>query len=145
MFRLQDGKIVEHWDVMQDQLENSLNGNALMNGPMPLSDEQLTIDNKTIIEAFFEQVIENQNLDGLSHYVAENLIQHRSDIANGLAGLITYWQEQRNALIVNVQRIIAEADFVVVQYEGNRADDTIMFYDVFRLSGGKIVEQWGLW
>ncbi|MBD2702446.1 ester cyclase [Spirosoma sp. BT702] len=145
LYRLEGGKIVEHWDAMQDQSDTSLNGNALMDGPMPLDDDTLTADNKAIVKAFYQQVLVKRDFSVLPDFVAHNLIQHRSDIANGLDGLSMYWQQQSESLTIgNVARIIGEADFVVIQYESRQGKKITTFYDIFRLSNGKIVEQWGL-
>ncbi|WP_420146490.1 nuclear transport factor 2 family protein [Spirosoma sp.] len=145
LFRLQDGKVSEHWDAMQDKPETSLNDNALMDGPMPLDDKLVTATNKEVARGFFQRIFDERNLDNLTDLVASDLVQHRPEIANGLAGLIIYWQKNRDvAESARLQRIIGEADFVVIQYDATLAGQAIMFYDVFRLSAGKIVEQWGL-
>ncbi|GAB3688331.1 nuclear transport factor 2 family protein [Spirosoma flavus] len=145
LYRLENGKVVEHWDAMQDQPATSLHGHALMDGPMPLDDSSLTAGNKAIIRAFYQQVFVKRDISVLPNFVAQDLVQHRSDIANGLDGLTTYWQQQAASLKVgNVARIIGEADFVVIQYESRQGSRITTFYDIFRLNDGKIVEQWGL-
>ncbi|WP_460952169.1 nuclear transport factor 2 family protein [Spirosoma daeguense] len=145
VFRLENGKVAEHWDAMQDQPETSLNNNALMDGPMPLDEESLTATNKEVVREFFHRVFDERNLDNLTDLVANDLIQHRTEIDNGLAGLLTYWQAHGDMLrSYSVQRLIGEADFVVAQYEGKQAGKSTTFYDIFRLSEGQIVEQWGL-
>ena len=141
IFRFQNGKVAEHWDAMQDESETTLNGNALMDGPMPLIDAALTAPNRQIVSNFYKQVFLNKQADKLPNFVSPDLIQHIPEIANGLSGLRDYLQQKPGQhSIEKIHRIIGEGDFVVVQSEGKAR----MFYDIFRLDNGKIVEMWGV-
>ena len=145
LFWFQNGKVAEHWDAMQDEPETTLNGNALMDGPLPNEETNLTVVNKERIGAFYEQVFIRHAIGTCSDFVAMDLIQHRSDIANGLYGLTNYLRQTPNwQSVERVLRIIGDGDFVVVQAEGYQEQNPMMFYDIFRLNGGKVVEQWGV-
>ena len=145
LFRLRDGKVVEHWDAIEDQPETTLNGHAMMDGAMPGDDTKLTGTNKEIVSQFVQHVFVNQQLNTLPDYVAPNLIQHHPEIANGLSGLEDYLRQQSgNLSIEKIHRIIGESDFVVVQSEGKLDKQSRMFYAIFRLNEGKIVEQWSV-
>lgn len=139
IFRFGNGKVAEHWDAMRHVPETTLNGNALMNGPLPNSDASLTATNKKRVQKFYEQVLINRQLEKLPDFVAENLIQHIPEIKNGRAGLMDYLQTSPRTT-ETVYRIIGEADFVVVQSAGK----SVVFYDIFRLDDGKLVEMWGM-
>lgn len=141
IFRFENGKVAEHWDAMRDVPETTLNGNALMDGPMPNGYVSLTVANKQIAREFCEQVLINRKLDQLPDFVAEDLIQHIPEIPNGLAGLRNYLQHNSNQHSIQIVcQVIGEGDFVVVQSEGK----DLMAYDIFRLDNGKIIEMWGL-
>lgn len=143
LFRLQDGKVAEHWDAVQDQPERTLNGHAMMDGPVEMEDTDLTQANKKMVEAFYQRVFVHQQLEVLSDYVSPDLIQHHPDVENGIAGLKEYiLQKSGNLSIKKVHRVIGEGNFVVIQSEGQLDQKACVFYDVFRLSKGKIVEQW---
>jgi predicted SnoaL-like aldol condensation-catalyzing enzyme len=145
LFRFQNGQVAEHWDVMQDQTETTVNGNELIDGPMPIDDNRSIAENKELIRKFYQDVLINRQVEALPDFAALDLIQHKPDIANGLSGLWNYLQLKPDEFTIEkVHRLIAEGDFVVVQSEGKRAQKLTMFYDVFRLKDGKIVEQWGL-
>ncbi|WP_245859743.1 nuclear transport factor 2 family protein [Spirosoma aerolatum] len=145
LFRFRDGQVVEHWDAMADQPETTLNGHALIDGPLPRETPQSTSQNKTLVTDCMEQIFINRQLEKLSDFVADTLKQHRPEIANGLSGLKTYLQPQPEYQTVEkVLLIIAEGDFVVVQSSGTWQQKPTVFYDVFRLDEGLIVEHWGL-
>ncbi|GAB4006452.1 hypothetical protein GCM10028808_08480 [Spirosoma migulaei] len=145
LFRFRDGQVTEHWDAIEDQPETTRNGNPMMDGPLPMDASDLTTANKALVSEFYERVLVNHQLDILPNFVDANLIQHIPDIDNGLAGLKNYLQQETVQLSVEkVTHIIAEGDFVVVQAVGKLEQKTTTFYSIFRLSEGKIVEQWGV-
>ncbi|WP_168207727.1 nuclear transport factor 2 family protein [Spirosoma sp. KCTC 42546] len=145
LFRFRDGQVTEHWDAIEDQPETTRNGNPMMDGPLSMDASDLTIANKALVSEFYERVFVNHQLDVLPDFVDANLIQHIPDIDNGLAGLKNYLQQETVQLSVEkVTHIIAEGDFVVVQAVGKLEQKTTTFYSIFRLSEGKIVEQWGV-
>ncbi|MBN8825387.1 MULTISPECIES: nuclear transport factor 2 family protein [unclassified Spirosoma] len=145
LFRFRDGQVVEHWDAMADQPEITLNGHALIDGPLPHETPESTSQNKARVADFIEQVFIKRKLEKLPDFVADTLKQHRPEIANGLSGLKAYLQQQpAQQTVENVLRIIAEGDFVVVQSSGTWQQKPTVFYDVFRLDEGLIVEHWGL-
>ena len=145
IFRFQDGKVAEHWDAMRDEPDTSLNGNAVMDGPLPVGDAGLTVRNKHIVGEFYEQVFVKRQLDALPNFVLPSLIQHIPEIANGLTGLRDYLQQKAGQYsIEKVHQIIGEGDFVIVQSEGKWLHKPGIFYDIFRVDSGKIVEMWGV-
>lgn len=144
VFRLRDGKIVEHWDAMQDEPEITLNGNAILDGPMPSENAMLTAENKVIVNEFFQELFVNRRLNKLTDFVSPYLIQHNPEIANGLTGLKEYLVQQSAPLIEKVGLIITKGDFAVIQSQGKWQQKPSFFYDIFRLSERKIVEHWGV-
>jgi predicted SnoaL-like aldol condensation-catalyzing enzyme len=145
LFRFQDGKVAEHWDAIQDQPESAINGNSMMDGPLPIDDAELALVNKKFVSAFYEQVFINRDISACRDFVATDLIQHIPEVDNGLAGLMDYLRQQPDRWSVEkMHRIIGEGDFIVVQSSGYWEQKPAMFYDVFRLNDGKLVEQWGV-
>jgi predicted SnoaL-like aldol condensation-catalyzing enzyme len=145
LFRFQDGQVAEHWDAVQQQPETTLNGHPMMDGAVEIEDIESTEANKTVVSAFFQHVLIERKIDALSDYVASDLTQHKPDIANGRDGLSQYLTKKNGDFAIQkVLRIIGEGNFVVVQSEGQFDQKPGTFYDVFRLSEEKIVEQWGV-
>jgi predicted SnoaL-like aldol condensation-catalyzing enzyme len=145
LFRLQNGQVIEHWDAVQQQPETSLNGHPMMDGNAVTEDPELTEVNKNVVDQFYHRVLIDRQTEALSAYIAPDLIQHQPEIANGLAGLKAYLQQKADSFTIqNVLQIIGEGNFAVVQSEGRLDQKPGMFYAIFRLSQGKIVEQWGV-
>jgi len=40
LFRLENGFIAEHWDAIQNESENSINGNSEIEGPVLIEDKE---------------------------------------------------------------------------------------------------------
>jgi len=145
VFRFEEGKVAEHWDAVEDEPAATANGHLIMDGPMPVEDVALATANKRMVNTFFELVYVNRQLGDLPRFVSQDLIQHNPAIANGLAGLENYLhQTNNNHTVDQVHRIIGEGDFVVVQASGWFEQKPTTYYDIFRLSAGKIVEHWSL-
>lgn len=144
LFRFRDGKLVEHWDAVTDEPATTPSGRPVMSGPDVPEELPLTGANKTVAEAFYRRVLAGGELAALPRFVAPDLAQHNPRIADGLAGLRAYLHGGANGFAgARVLRVIGEGNFVVIQAEGPAGEKPVLRYDVFRLSGGKIVEQWG--
>lgn len=145
LFRFQDGKLAEHWDVIQDQPETSLNDNAFMDGPQPNDNSSLTADNKHLVSVFFQDVFVERQLHALLDFVVPDMKQHNPEIADGPEGLVAYIQQQAaTGYAPTMLRVIAESDFVVIQSEGLIDQKPVLSFDIFRLCQQKIVEHWSV-
>jgi predicted SnoaL-like aldol condensation-catalyzing enzyme len=145
IFQFRDGKIAEHWDAVQACPERSLNGNAMMDGSTVPEDISLTIANKKVVQAFYQQFFVDQQWESLSNYLNPDLIQHHPEIASGVTGLVAYLQQNGERLSARkMHRIIGEGNFVVIQAEGKMDGMPLVFYDIYRLHQGRIVEQWSV-
>ncbi len=145
LFRFRDGKLVEHWDAIEDQPATTPSGRPVMDGPQAPEDLPLTVANKAVVEAFYRRVVTGGELAALPEFVAPDLMQHNPRIADGIGGLRDYLHGQAGALAGRrVRRVVGEGNFVTIQAEGGPGEKPGMHYDVFRLHAGKIVEQWGV-
>ncbi|MCX6215274.1 ester cyclase [Spirosoma sp.] len=146
IFRFENGKVAEHWDAVQDQPEKTLNGNAIMDGPMPIDDPALTTRNKETAQETYQRIFIDHQLHLLPNFVLPDLIQHKPDIADGRNGLSNYLSQKATSVSIDrILLVIAEGDFVVIQSEGTSEGKPAQFYEIFRLSEGKLAEQWGVY
>lgn len=145
LFRFRDGKLAEHWDAVADEPATTLSGRPVMDGPDVPEALHLTGANKTVAEAFYRRVLAGGELAALPQFVAPDLAQHNPRIADGPEGLRAYLQGGAHGFAgARVLRVVGEGNFVVIQAEGSATGKPALWYDVFRLSGGKIAEQWGV-
>lgn len=148
IFRFEDGKIVEHWDNLQEKPEKpNPSGHTMIDGDTQASDLEKTQENKKLVENFVQDILVNGKMDKLAQYFnGDNYIQHNPQIADGLSGLGKALQEMASAGVEmtyhTVHKVLGEGNFVLAVSEGHFAGKHVAFYDLFRVQNGKIAEHW---
>lgn len=148
IFRFENGKIVEHWDNLQDKPENpNPSGHSMVDGTTEIRNIDMTDENKTLVKNFVEDILVNGKMEKLAGYFEGDIyIQHNPNIADGLSGLgkaLEYMASQGITMKYDkVHRVLGEGNFVLVVSEGSFADKNTSFYDLFRIENGKIAEHW---
>ncbi|WP_347923659.1 nuclear transport factor 2 family protein [Pontimicrobium sp. SW4] len=148
IFRFEDGKIVEHWDNLQEKPETpNPSGHTMADGITEITDLDKTKENKTLVENFVNDILVNGKMEKLAGYFDDdNYIQHNPQIADGLSGLgkaLEYMASQGITMKYDkVHTVMGEGNFVLVVSEGSFADKHTSFYDLFRVENGKIAEHW---
>jgi predicted SnoaL-like aldol condensation-catalyzing enzyme len=89
IFRFEDGKVVEHWDNLQEKPSKpNPSGRTMLDGPTEVVDTDKTAANKTLVNAFVTDILLGGKYDKLPTYIdANNYAQHNPAIADGLDGL----------------------------------------------------------
>lgn len=146
VWRVADGKIVEHWDSLTPVVENTASGRSQTDGPTDVRDRGATAANKALVEEWVAKVLIAGDYSILADYVStEEYAQHNPEAADGLAGFgaaAGVWAEAGKLLAYKkLHTIIAEGDFVFTRAEGDFGVPVI-YNDLWRLENGKIVEHW---
>lgn len=147
IFRVKDGKIVEHWDGLQIEGAKNPSGHSMVDGPAEAKDLGKTEENRKIVADFLESVLVQGKMDRLAGFFAgDAYVQHNPMVADGLSGLGAFLGELHEKGVTmrytKVHRVIAEGDLVLAQSEGEFGGKKNAFYDLFRVEGGKIAEHW---
>lgn len=147
VFRVDGGKVVEHWDNLTPLAPPNPSGRTQTDGPAEITDRDKTTENKTLVTGFVEAVLIGGAFDGVTDYVStETYVQHNSQIADGLDGLgaaLAAMAEQGITMRYDTLHMaVAEGNFVFTASEGTLGDAPTAFFDLFRVEGGKIVEHW---
>jgi predicted SnoaL-like aldol condensation-catalyzing enzyme len=148
IFRFEDGLVVEHWDNLQERPgEPNPSGHTMVDGPTEPSDLDKTQDNKALVRAFVDDILVSGRMETLTAYFdGDTYTQHNPQIADGLSGLGAALEEFAKQGIVmkydHIHRVLGEGNFVLVVSEGSFAGEHTSFYDLFRISDGKIAEHW---
>ena len=145
VFRFEDGFVVEHWDNLQlKPSELNLSGRSMLDGTIEVADLDKTEENRAFVRSFVVEVLVNEQLDGLDRYIdLESYIEHNYKMGDGLVSLrevLSRNVEKRS--YEKVHRLLAEGNFVLCVTEGHLDGSHVSFYDMFRISNGKIVEHW---
>lgn len=147
IFRFEDGKIVEHWDNLQETAGPNPSGHTMVDGPAEALDLQRTAENKALVTAFVDDILVHGRMEKLAGYFdGDRYIQHNPQIADGLSGLGSSLRAMAEAGVTmtydRVHRVLGQGNFVLVASEGVFAGKPTSFYDLFRVENGKIAEHW---
>lgn len=147
VFRFEDGKIVEHWDNLQETAEPNPSGHTMIDGDKELKDLDKTEVNKTLVTTFVEDILINGKMEKLAgYYDNDNYIQHNPMIPDKVSGLGSVLGELAKQGIFlkydKIHRVLGQGNFVLVISEGHFGKDHNAFYDLFRVENGKIAEHW---
>ena len=147
IFRVEDGKLVEHWDVQQPEVATTVSGRSQIDGPTEVTDLDKTAANKELVERFFDDVLYHHRMDKLTDYISTTTYyQHNPGVGNGLEGfgkaMAELAQQGLTMEYHKTYRIVAEGNLVLTHSEGIFAGKHVAFADLFRIADGKIVEHW---
>jgi predicted SnoaL-like aldol condensation-catalyzing enzyme len=150
VFRLERRQIAEHWDALQRWVEpeESVSGNTLVDGTETVRDRHLTLANRELVTQMMREVFVEGRVERLADYVGSSYIQHNPLLDNGLASAQAFFaavEAQGVALAYTASPlVVADGNFVLVGSEGylGSESDYTVFYDLFRVNGGKVAEHW---
>ncbi len=147
VWRMEDGKVAEHWDNLTPKVEKTASGRSQVDGPTEVTDLEKTDTNKAIVKNFVNDVLFGKAPEKITEYVStEEYHQHNPAIKDGLDGLgeaIAYLTSQNNMFKYNkLHKVLGEGNFVLTMSEGEWGGKAQAFYDLFRLKDNKIVEHW---
>lgn len=142
-----DGKIIEHWDVIAEYKWPTVSGRSMVDGPTEIEDLDQTDANKAVVQGFVDTVLIGGQLEKVTDYIStEQYDQHNPAVGDGLDGFGTFLQEAaargQTMEYVKVHRLLGQGNFVVIYSEVKMGGDDWAFIDLFRLKAGKIVEHW---
>lgn len=146
LFRFEGGLAAEHWDTVQPRPATTVSGRTMIDGPTEIADYDQTEANRTlVVECYRRALIEGQ-VSAAGDYLGDDYHQHNPQIADGLEGFTAFFNHiQENQIpfsITTTHRSIAEGNFVLLHSEGRIGGTPHAFFDLFRVSNGKIVEHW---
>lgn len=147
IFKFENGKIIEHWDNLQEVIEQTPSGHTMFDGEKEITDLAKTDENKALVKSFVQDILMGKNPEKLtSYYDGDNYIQHNPYIADGLSGLgkaLEEWVKQGVTMQYDtLHMVIGQGNFVLTVSEGKLGDKHTSFYDLFRVENGKIAEHW---
>jgi predicted SnoaL-like aldol condensation-catalyzing enzyme len=133
MFRMKDGKLMEHWDSDSNQASDS-------GGPTQVA-EGAGAQNRAQVLAFIQKVLVDGEHAAATQMLSASFIEHRSSSASGPSALVDYLTKDA-IRYTKVHHVIADGNYVFTLSEGKLGSAGYGFYDLFRLEAGTIVEHW---
>jgi predicted SnoaL-like aldol condensation-catalyzing enzyme len=129
VFRYEGDQVVEHWDNIQARVGD------LVAGTVEATDLELTERNRDYIHNFIKDVAIEKKTDEFEKYVDFKQYTEHSTFMN-LRDKVSKMDYKTN------HRLLAEGSFILSVNEGFNKGVNTSFYDLFRVSNGKIVEHW---
>jgi len=147
IFRFEQGRIVEHWDNLQETAGPNASGHTMVDGPVAAEDHAATPANKALVRTFVETVLVGRAFDTLGRFIeSEHYTQHNPHIADGLGGLAAALAAMAASGVTmrydRVHAVLGEGNFVLTVSDGSFGGVPTSFYDLFRVENGRIVEHW---
>ena len=148
VFRFEDGKIVEHWDNLQEKpAAPNPSGHTMLDGVTQVSDLEKTVANKALVRAFVDDILVNGRMEKLAgYYDGDNYVHHNPQIGDGLSGLGAAPQAMAQQGVTmqytQIHKVLGQGNFVLTMSEGQFAGKHVSFFDLFRVQNGKIAEHW---
>lgn len=147
IFRFEEGKIVEHWDNLQETQPLNPSGHSMIDGATKVKDLDKTEVNKKLAENLIDDILVNGRFEKLAgYYDGDNYIQHNPwfpDQVSGLAQALGKWAEEGIIMKYDkIHKVLGEGNFALVISEGHLKGIHSAFYDLFRIENGKIAEHW---
>lgn len=147
IWRTENGKIVEHWDAITPKVKETASGRSQIDGETTVTDLDKTDANKALVKKLVDEVFIGGDPSNITDYIStEQYDQHNPMVKDGLSGLseaIQYLTSQNNMFkYYKVHKLLGQGNFVLVQAEGEWNQKPYVFYDLFRVKDGKVVEHW---
>ncbi|QUQ63492.1 nuclear transport factor 2 family protein [Kutzneria sp. CA-103260] len=146
LFRVENGKLAEHWDGLTPVVATTASGRSQTDGPVdPLATAD-TEASRALVAEFARRILQDADYSVIPDYIStETYHQHNPEAADGIDGFgaaAAKWAEQgKNLVYKTVHRMIADGDLVLLQSEGEFGEP-VAYWDLFRVADGRIVEHW---
>ena len=128
-----NGKILEHWDTIAPYVSKTASGDDMVGGVADINLSADTEASKDIVREYTKQVRQEGRLDKIADFVAEDLLQ---------IGLSDWLASAEAGTYEFLFQLIGQGDFVATYSKRHAKGKDIAAFDLYRVSGGKIVEHW---
>lgn len=135
------GKLIEHWDIIEELRDSTASGRSQIDGPTDLTDLDRTEANKRLVTTFVDAVLVPGDYSRLEEFVAPELAQHNPDIADGSEPLRAFAVESAMRYL-QLHRVVGAGSLVAVLAESELNGRRYAVIDLFRVERDKIVEHW---
>ena len=84
----ENGKIVEHWDVISEYAAQTPSGHTSIDGAVEITDLDRTEENKQLVRDFIRDVLVGEEPENIDNYISSTqYIQHNAEVHDGLENL----------------------------------------------------------
>lgn len=139
-----DGRIVEHWDVIESFREPTASGHGMVESSAAITGLARTDANKAVVLEFTKQVLQTRHFDRIERFVSADLVQHGASIGDGRDGLHAWLTSDAGGHYDMLFQLIGQGNLVVTYGKRHAAGVDRAVFDLYRLDDGLIVEHWNV-
>lgn len=148
IYRMEDGRIVEHWDAYERTAGPNPSGRIMFDSATDIGDADATEATRALVTKLVSTVFVLDHLDRLGEFVHEDVRQYSSGIADGLEGLRQHFlQSQWFTGAVEyraLRKVIAEGQIAMTASDAVIGETPYVIFDLWRVEDGKVVEHTSL-
>ncbi len=148
IYRVDDGKIVEHWDGLVAQAPPNESGHTQLDGTTEVDAAADTEASRELAVEVWNSFLKAQDYRAMTAFTRPDgtFTQHSGDISDGVAPMVEFLEElkQKGAPLTydTLHRTVAEGDFVLTHSEGSISGERHSFCELWRIEDGHVVELW---
>ncbi|WP_217645451.1 nuclear transport factor 2 family protein [Oceanisphaera psychrotolerans] len=136
VFRIDNGRLAEHWDNLAPLTRPNPSGRTQLDGPTEAEDLDKTAENKALVTGFVETILMRGEVDRITDFIStETYLQHNSGIADGLDGLgaaLAAMAEQGITMAYDeLHLVVAEGSLIFTASEGTLGETSTAFFRPF--------------
>ena len=137
-----DGKLIEHWDMIEEVVDDTDSGPTQIDGPTEPTDLDKTEQNKVLVRNFLTDVMVNGDVDKLTDYIStDTYIEHDPNVNEGLIARAAHDADE-GTMYSELHNVIGSGSFVAAMSKMILAGADMAVIDLFRLADDQIVEHW---
>lgn len=142
-----DGRMIEHWDVIAEWVDESVSGHSQIDGATEPIDLHRTEQSKALVSDFIRDVLTDGKADRITDYIStESYIQHNPLVGDGLDGLSTFLSrlaaDGGSLVYLETPLVVSNGDMVATLSRVDLSGTEMAVMDLFRVADGRIVEHW---
>ncbi len=140
----ENGKIVEHWDVISEFAPETPSGHTSVDGSTEISDLDKTKENKQLVRDFVQDVLIGENPERIDDYISSvTYIQHNAEVPDGLEHFRPLvMAEDRPLRYDEIVLLVGQGNFVATLCKASWEGQPVAQVDIFRIEHGLLVEHW---
>lgn len=138
-----DGKIVEHWDVIAPFAPKTPSGHTSIDGPTEVDDLEQTEANKAVVRDLITRSLIGRDVSAIREFISEDYVQHNAQVADGRDAFEKLASDPDRPLdYQEIFLLVGQGNFVATLCKSTWQGKPMCQADLFRLEGSKIVEHW---
>ena len=140
----EDGKIIEHWDVISAYAPQTPSGHTSIDGPTEISDLDKTEENKQLIRDLIRDVLVGEAPERIDDYISSTqYIQHNAELPDGLEHFKPLALDKNKPLLYQeIVLLVGQGNFVATLCKATWEGQPCAQVDIFRIEDGQVVEHW---